>query len=133
MSNKQKQSLCAMEDIINFTTSGDISDLSNLSDDDDNTECETSLANIQNDELDDPDGSGLSDEDDPPVLNYAKTALEQTSHKLKAALSRQKNVFRWEKRNIEPPANILSMVLFATLLEQIGHLRSVFYPFPQIL
>ena len=81
MSNKQKQSLSVMGDIIDFVTSGDILDLSELSDNDDSIECETSLANIQND----PDGSELSDEDDQPLSSYAKTASKQTNHELKAA------------------------------------------------
>ena len=67
MSNKLKQSLSAINDIIDFITSGGILDLSNLSEDDDSTECEISLANIQNDEPNDPDGSELSDEDDKPL------------------------------------------------------------------
>ena len=82
-----------MEDIIDFITSGDIWDLSNLSDDDDSIECETCLVNIQNDEPDDPDGSELSDQDDQPLSNYAKTASKQTSHELKAASLKQKYVF----------------------------------------
>ena len=106
MSNKQNQSLSVMEDIKYFITSGDISDLSNLSDNNDNIECETSLANIQNDEPDDPDGSELFNEDDQPLSNYVKIASKQTNHELKAASSKQKHVFRWKKRNIEPPANI---------------------------
>lgn len=74
MSNNQKQSLSAMEDIIDFITSSYISDLSYLSDDDDSMKCETNLENIQNNEPDDPDGSELSDGYDQPLSNSAKTA-----------------------------------------------------------
>ena len=74
MSNNQKQSLSAMEDIIDFITSSYISDLSYLSDDDDSMKCETNLENIRNNEPDDPDGSELSDGYDQPLSNSAKTA-----------------------------------------------------------
>lgn len=74
MSNNQKQSLSAMEYIIDFITSSYISDLSYLSDDDDSMKCETNLENIQNNEPDDPDGSELSDGYDQPLSNSAKTA-----------------------------------------------------------
>ena len=73
--------MSAIEGIIDFITSGNISDLSNLSDDNDSIECKTSLANIPSD---DPNGSELS-EDDQPLSNYAKTASKQTNYELKAA------------------------------------------------
>ena len=74
--------MSAIEGIIDFITSGNISDLSNLTDDNDSIECKTSLANIPSD---DPNGSELSDEDDQPLSNYAKTASKQTNYELKAA------------------------------------------------
>ena len=76
MSNKQKQSLFAMEDI---------SDLFNFTDKDHSIECEISLSNIQHDELDDPHSPEFSDEDDQPLSNYTKMASKQTNHGLKAA------------------------------------------------
>ena len=49
-----RQSFSAMEDTINFIASGGVSDLSNLLDNENSIECKISLANIQNDEPDDP-------------------------------------------------------------------------------
>ena len=74
MGNNQKQSSSAMEDVIDFINSSYILDLSYLSDDDGSMKCETSLENIQNDDVDDPNGSELSDGYDQPLSNSAKTA-----------------------------------------------------------
>ena len=67
-----------MEDIIDFITNGVILDLSNLIDNGDGIECETSLANIQNDEPDCLDDSELSL---MKVTNLFQTILKQLQNK----------------------------------------------------